>query len=109
MKPAAQYRLVLLTAPDRRTARRLAGAALESKLIACANIVGNVESHYRWKGKLERSPEVLLLLKTTAKRLKALEKKILSLHPYDTPEFVVLNLTSGNARYLSWLQTSCSG
>ena len=97
-----------MTAPDLRTARRLARAVLETRLIACANILRNVESHYRWKGKLERSTEVLLLLKTTAERLKELERKIVSLHPYETPEFVVLNLSSGNAHYLAWLNQNCS-
>ena len=108
VKGASDTRLVLVTAPNLPTARRLARSALETRLIACANILKNVESHYRWKGKLERSSEVLLLLKTTATCLEALEKKIVSLHPYDTPEFLVLKVSEGNARYLAWLAESCS-
>ena len=108
VKSASATQLVLVTAPNLTTARRLARSALESRLIACANILKNVESHYRWKGKLERSPEVLLLLKTTAARREALEQLIVARHPYDTPEFLVFEVSKGNARYLAWLADCCS-
>lgn len=104
---AANFRIALVTAPDLKTARRLARAALEARLIACANLVPKIESHYWWQGKIERGSEVLLILKTTKANLAKLEKVILSLHPYDTPEFLVLPLQSGNRRYLKWLHTSC--
>ena len=106
MKSAAQYALVLVTAPDLKTARKLARAALTARLIACANLIPRIESHYRWQGKIETGSEVLLLLKTTRVRLARLEKLILAGHPYDTPEFVVLRLDQGAARYLDWLADS---
>jgi periplasmic divalent cation tolerance protein len=106
MKTAARYALVLVTAPDLKTARALARAALEARLIACANLVPRVESHYWWQGRLERGAEVLLVLKTTRARLAALEKLVLARHPYDTPEFLVLPLQAGTARYLAWLGAS---
>ena len=109
MKPATKNRLVLVTAPDLRTARKIARAALESRLIACANLVPKIESHYRWRGKIERGVEVLLVLKTTAARLAKLEKLVVDLHPYDTPEFIALSLDGGNRRYLDWLRASCAG
>jgi periplasmic divalent cation tolerance protein len=98
--------IVLVTAPDLKTARKLARVALAAQLIACANLVPGIESHYWWERKLERGKEVLLVLKTTAKCLVALEKLILSQHPYDTPEFLVLPVQSGNERYLDWLRLS---
>jgi periplasmic divalent cation tolerance protein len=98
--------VVLVTAPDRKTARKLAAAALRDKLIACANLVPGIESHYRWQGKLERGAEVLMVLKTTASRLAALERLVIAEHPYDTPEFVVLPIAHGHRRYLSWLRDS---
>jgi len=109
MKRPSKYALVMVTAPDRRTARKLAGAAVRARAAACVNLVPGLESHYRWRGKLERSAEVLLLLKTTVDRLDALEKLIIALHPYDTPEFVVLPLIGGNSRYLAWLGESVRG
>jgi periplasmic divalent cation tolerance protein len=107
MKPAQKYKLVLVTAPDLKTARQLARAALRQHLIACANLVPKVESHYWWRRKIESGAEVLLLLKTATARLPALEKLIIARHPYDTPEFLVLPLNRGNARYLAWLKSSC--
>ncbi len=109
MKTAGKCAVALVTAPDLRTARRLARAALSARLIACANLVPRVESHYWWRGKIERGNEVLLVLKTTTTRLSKLEKLIIAEHPYDTAEFIVLPLSSGNKRYLDWLRTSCSG
>ena len=107
MKPAIAFQLVLVTAPDLRTARRLARAALKLRLIACANLVPQIESHYWWQGKVERGAEVLLILKTTAARLAELEQLILARHPYDTPEFIILTLSGGNRRYLNWLKANC--
>lgn len=95
--------LVLVTAPDVKTARNLAKRALEARLIACANLVRNVESHYWWKDKTEKSPEVLLLIKTTSNAVADLEKLVLANHPYDTPEFVVVDISAGTDRYLKWI------
>jgi periplasmic divalent cation tolerance protein len=106
MKSAAKFALVLVTAPDLAMARRLAQAALKSRLIACANLIPKIESHYWWQGKIETGEETLLLLKTAKTRLRALEKLVLALHPFNTPEFLILPLTAGNERYLKWLQVS---
>ena len=105
---AANFRIVLVTTPDLKTGRRLAGAALKAHLVACANLVPKIESHYWWQGKIERTTEVLLLLKTTTARLAKLEKLIIAEHPYDTPEFIVLPVLSGNRRYLKWIQDAIS-
>ena len=103
MKPAAKFAIVLVTAPDLKTARALARAALKAKLIACANLVPKIESHYWWQGKLETGAEVLLILKARKSKLAALEKLVLAKHSYDTPEFLVLPLSAGSKKYLDWL------
>jgi periplasmic divalent cation tolerance protein len=103
MKPATKFAVVLVTAPDLKTARALAKDALSARLIACANLVPKIESHYRWRGKIESSAEVLLILKTQKSKLAALEKLVLAKHPYDTPEFLVLPVNAGNKKYLDWL------
>ncbi len=107
MKPAAKFAVILITTPDLKTARALAKAALSARLIACANLVPKVESHYWWQGKIESGTEVLLVLKTQKSKLAALEKLVLAKHPYDTPEFLVLPLNAGNQRYLDWLAAGC--
>ena len=103
MKSAGKFNIVLVTAPDLKTARLLARAALRARLIACANLIPKIESHYRWRGKIESGTEVLLVLKTRKSRLPALEKLILNRHPYDTPEFLVVPLLAGSQRYVRWL------
>jgi len=107
MKSAAGFAVVLVTAPDLKSARSLVKAALAAKLIACANLVTRVESHYVWQGKTESATEVLMILKTRKPKLAALEKLIVARHPYDTPEFLVLPLIAGNPKYLRWLAASC--
>jgi periplasmic divalent cation tolerance protein len=106
MKSYKNLFLVLVTAPDLKTARKLAQAVLGKRLAACVNIIPKLESHYWWQGKLEKSAEVLLLIKTTKSKLPALEKTVLANHPYDTPEFIATPLSHGNERYGAWLQDS---
>jgi periplasmic divalent cation tolerance protein len=106
MKRSAQFHIVLVTAPNRRVARRLAGCALQARAAACANLVSGVESHYWWKGRVQSGAEVLVIFKTIKKHLRQLEELVLVNHPYDTPEFVVLPLVGGNGRYLDWLARS---
>src|SRR6202040_2383951 len=100
MKPASKFAVVLVTAPDLKTARTLAKATLQARLIACANLIPKIESHYLWQGKIESGAEVLLVLKTQKSKLAALERLILAKHPYNTPEFLVLPLSTGSKKYL---------
>lgn len=107
MKNAASFAIVLVTAPDAKVARRLARAALGSRLAACANLVPAIESHYWWQGKIQRGKEVLIIFKTGRNLLARLEKLILEAHPYDTAEFLALTISAGSERYLGWLADSC--
>lgn len=107
MKSAAEFSIVLVTAPDLKTARALAKAALKAKLAACANLLPKLESHYWWQGRVESATEVLLILKAPRTRLAALEKLVLAKHPYDTPEFLALPIKAGSKKYLDWLAASC--
>lgn len=107
MRSAAPFAIALATAPDLKTARALAKAALKARLAACANLVPKIESHYWWQGKIESGAEILIIFKTLKSKLKALEKLVLARHPYDTPEFLVLTLGKGSRKYLQWLAVSC--
>jgi periplasmic divalent cation tolerance protein len=103
MKKTSLFQVVLVTAPDLKVARCLAREALRLRLAACANLIPRIESHYWWQGKMEKSAEVMILFKTRGFLLAKLEKLIVKAHPYDTPEFVAMELTGGNERYLNWL------
>jgi len=87
-------------------ARRIGSEAVKKKLAACANIVPRIESIYRWKGKVERGSETLVIMKTTSARLKQLEQHIQREHSYEVPEFVVLPLSTGSRKYLEWIEES---
>ena len=108
MKKADRFGIVLVTAPTIAVARRLARLALKERLVACANLLPGVESHYWWREKIERSREILIVFKTLQSRVRKLEKLILAKHPYDTPEVLVLAIDSGARKYLRWIKDSCS-
>lgn len=97
-------RVVMTTTGDIDEARRLGRTLVEERLAACATVVPAVESIYHWQGEIESSNEVLLLLKTSTEVLPALEARLLSLHSYQTPEFLVLHVDSGSAGYLDWMR-----
>ena len=84
----------------------MAKAALTERLVACANLVPKIESHYWWQGKIESSAEVLIIFKTTKAKLNALEKLVVEKHPYDTPEFIVLLISVGSKPYLDWVKSA---
>jgi periplasmic divalent cation tolerance protein len=107
MKRETRFRLVLVTCATLEEARKIARGVVENHLAACVNIVTHaVESFYTWEGKLENSSEYLLMIKTAEERLEELQKEVLRLHPYDTPEFVVLPIVAGSEDYLKWLAES---
>jgi periplasmic divalent cation tolerance protein len=108
MKTTKAFSVVLVTVPEMKVARTLARGALRAKLVACANILPGVESHYWWRGKLEQGAERLVIFKTTPSKLARLEKFVLENHPYDTPEFIALPVSAGNERYLDWISASVS-
>jgi periplasmic divalent cation tolerance protein len=98
--------IVFCSCADEKEAERIAHAAVEGRLAACATITGRVRSVYRWQGAIETAQEVLLLLKTTAGRLPQLEALIASLHSYDTPEILAVAVAEGSEKYLAWVAES---
>ena len=95
--------VVLSTFPDAAVARTAAATLVGETLAACVNIVPGVESIYRWQGKMETSQEVLAVIKTTAARYPALEKRLKELHPYEVPEIVALPASAVAESYLAWV------
>ena len=98
--------LVLTTFPADGDAEKLAATLVEERLAACVNILPPMRSIYRWQGKVERADERQLLIKTGPGRLRALEKRVKELHPYDVPEFLAVTIDKTAKDYLSWLSDS---
>jgi periplasmic divalent cation tolerance protein len=97
-------KLVLCTAPDRDTADDLATHLVEERIAACVNILPNITSIYRWEGAVEESTEVLMLIKLSADQVEHAQRYIASQHPYDTPEFIVIDVEAGLAAYVDWVK-----
>ena len=100
--------VVFMTAANGEEATRLAEMLVGAHLAACVQILPEIESVYRWQGKIERSSEVLLLAKTTRGKFDDLEREVRVLHSYDTPEIVAVPITIGSAPYLEWLSKAAS-
>lgn len=97
--------LVWCNCPDGGVARQLADAALDARLVACANLQAPVTSLYCWEGRREEATEVPLLLKTTAARYPDLEALLRRLHPYSVPEILAWPASLGHPDYLSWVRS----
>jgi periplasmic divalent cation tolerance protein len=95
--------IVFMTASNGEEAARLADMLVGAHLAACVQILPEMESVYRWQGKTERAPEILLLAKTTRSKFDELEREVRALHSYDTPEIIAVPVVAGSARYLEWL------
>jgi periplasmic divalent cation tolerance protein len=98
--------LLLTTAPNREEAETIASELVSRKLAACVNLLGPVSSIYRWQGEVERSEEVLLLIKSTRENVPAIEQTIRELHSYEIPELMAFNVESGLDSYLGWIAAS---
>ena len=95
--------VVLMTAGNKDEASRIAELLVDTRLAACVQILPEIESVYRWQGKVQREREVLLLAKTTQMRFGELEKRVRAMHSYETPEIIALPITAASAPYLKWL------
>lgn len=93
----------LVTGPDREQLVRLGRALVEERLIACLNVVERVTSVYRWEDEVCEEAEALGILKTTAARSDAVERRIRELHPYDVPEVLFVPVDGGSAPYVDWV------
>lgn len=85
-------------------AESLAHAVVEEGLAACVNLLPPMTSVYRWKGTVERSVERQLIMKTTRARLDALRARVLALHPYELPEWIVVPVADASEAYGAWLR-----
>ena len=100
---ASEAVVVLITFPPDADVRRFASTLVGEGCAACVNILPDVESIYRWQGRVERARERQLIVKTQKARVGRLRRRVGDLHPYDTPELVVLPVVDGDPRYLAWI------
>jgi periplasmic divalent cation tolerance protein len=100
------HRAQQLIKEDPQSAINIAENVVAQKLAACVNVLPAVYSVYHWQGNVESAKEHMLLIKTTKKNYQPLQQVIISLHPYEVPEIIALDITSGLPEYLSWINHS---
>jgi len=98
--------LVLTTAGSRSEAQKIAQAVVERRLAACVNSIPQIQSVYRWEGRIESAEEYLLLIKTTKGHVAEIQSTIEELHSYELPECLVISVEGGSAEYLKWIDDS---
>jgi periplasmic divalent cation tolerance protein len=98
--------VVLTTIGNGTDAHTVASILVNERLAACVNVLGEMDSTYRWKGGVESERERQIIIKTTAACLPALQARLHELHPYEVPEFLVLPVSGGSEKYLGWMRES---
>src|SRR4051812_15730248 len=96
--------LALTTCPDEASAQAMAMALVQERLATCVNRIGGVRSTYFWDARLRDEAEILLIIKTTGRRLDELRTRLSALHPYELPELLAIDVAGGNERYLDWVR-----
>jgi periplasmic divalent cation tolerance protein len=96
------------TVAQRADADRLAAEVIHRNLASCVQIDGPVTSHFRWQGALERTEEYRLQFKCLESQIGPLERHLLAVHPYETPEWLVVRADQVGEKYLSWARASSS-
>jgi periplasmic divalent cation tolerance protein len=104
--PIPSVSIVLTTLGNDDDARTIAKVLVEERLAACVNIVPGVTSVYAWQGKISEDGEQQLVIKTSTSKIAALEARLRELHPYETPEFLVIHASGGSESYLTWVAES---
>ena len=100
------YQLVLCTCPDEAAAINIAENIVAQRLAACVNVLPSIYSVYHWQDNVESAKESMIFIKTSQENYSALEKVITSLHPYEVPEIIALNIDNGLPEYLKWIESS---
>jgi periplasmic divalent cation tolerance protein len=93
----------MVTTAGREEAETIVQRLLEAKLIACANIIGPVSSHFHWSGKMEKAEEYLILMKSRKDLFEKLSETVKALHSYEVPEILALPVVEGSKAYMDWL------
>ncbi|MCZ0933104.1 MAG: divalent-cation tolerance protein CutA [Oligoflexia bacterium] len=103
---AEDFLLVYCMVPDKKSAKKIAHHLLSLNLIACANVFPKGQSFYKWKGKLEESAELALILKTKKSLYKKMSKELVQKHPYECPGLCAISFNQAHPPFLKWIHDS---
>ena len=97
------YIIVIVTTANKAEAETIVQQLLEAKLIACANVLGPIQSHFIWSGKIDKAEEYLVIMKSRKDLFEKIEETVKALHSYEVPEIIALPVVAGSRPYLEWL------
>jgi periplasmic divalent cation tolerance protein len=100
------YIIILITASNKKEARKIVQALLNKRLVACVNIVDGIDSFFWWQGKIDHAKETLLIVKSKKEKLPKIIRLVKSLHSYEVPEIIAMPIIGGNRPYLKWIDES---
>ncbi|MFH1823983.1 MAG: divalent-cation tolerance protein CutA [Candidatus Firestonebacteria bacterium] len=100
------YIVVFITVSSKKESKKITEYLIKNKLAACVNEIPNISSTYWWKEKIEKSKELLLVIKTKKSVLNKLIKEVKKIHSYSVPEVIALPIIDGNKDYLDWINSS---
>ena len=92
-----------ITCPKKKEAHKIAAFLVKNKLVACANIIQNVDSVFNWKGKVIKAKEILIVGKTMNKNVQKIIKIVKKLHSYKVPCIIFFDIKNGNTDVLKWI------
>lgn len=98
-----KYVMAYTTTKTKADAVKIASAIVNEGLAACVNIIPELTSVYKWKGKTVKSKEYMLIVKTGRQKMNRIEKILKILNSYEVPEFISVDITYGSKDYLAWL------
>jgi periplasmic divalent cation tolerance protein len=102
--PVNKYITIFVTVPNKKTSQKIIQSVLNKKLAACVSVIGGVSSFYWWKNSIEKSRELLLIMKTVKSKFKELEADIKANHPYTVPEIIAVDICAANSDYIKWIK-----
>ena len=92
-----------ITCPKKQEANKIARLLVKKKLVACANIINNVDSVFTWKDKVLKTKEILIVGKTMNKNVQKIIKSVKKLHSYEVPCIIFFDIKNGNTDFLKWI------
>jgi periplasmic divalent cation tolerance protein len=108
VSPQDDFVIVHITTKDEAEAHKLATMLLEKKKAACVNVVPEINTLYRWEGKIETGTESLMIVKTSRSLLSDIITLVKASHSYKVPEIIAFPVTGGSPEYLAWLEDEIS-
>lgn len=102
----SKFCIIFITTANLKQAKTISKALLNGKLVACVNIIKGVESLFWWQGKIDKTKEVLLIIKTKKSLFEKISRLVSKIHSYDTPEIISFSLENISLKYQRWLDAS---